>query len=425
MNPDPQLPDSLWAATAEPAAQTPPLEGEHQTDVVVVGGGFTGLSTTLHLAERAVEVICLEQAEPGWGASGRNGGQVVPLLKQDPDTVVRLLGPERGERLNRVALKKVDLVFDLIKKHNIACDAERSGSLQVSATDKGIRDLERRREQMVKVGHDISWLDRETTCSKTGTNRYRAGIRFNRAGKIQPLSYARGLARAALGAGANIHGRSPVTAIERKSDGSYIVTTPSAAVHTNSVVVATNAYTEDLMPEVARSFFPLYSFQVATTPLSDNVRSTVLSDGEVCADPLGALLYWRLDAAGRLLIGNIGDVPGGIARKWPERVMSWLYPQADGQRFEYQWSGRLVMTHDLLPHLHEPAPGMLVGVGFNGRGITMGTMMGKLMAERLTGATPDEIDVPISSVPRPVFQGLRVKGLEMMMRASQIRDLFR
>ena len=285
---DPPLPDSLWAATAEPAPQTPPLAGEHRTDVVVVGGGFTGLSTALHLAERGVEVICLEQAEPGWGASGRNGGQVVPLLKQDPDTVVRLLGTERGERLNRVGLEKVDLVFDLIEKHNIDCDAQRSGSLQVSATDKGIRDLERRQEQMIKMGHDISWLDREQTCSKTGTNRYRAGIRFNRAGKIQPLSYARGLARAALGAGANIHGRSQVNAIEPNSNGSYKVTTPSATVHAGSVVIATNAYTEDLMPEVARSFFPLYSFQVATTPLSDNVRSTVLSDGEVCADPLGA-----------------------------------------------------------------------------------------------------------------------------------------
>ena len=425
MSIDPQLPDSLWAATAEPAPHTPAIEGDCQTDVVIIGAGFTGLSTALHLAERGVEVICLEQAQPGWGASGRNGGQVIPLLKQDPDAVVRLLGRERGERLNLVTLGKVDLVFDLIERHNIECDAERSGSMQVSATERGIRDLERRREQMLRLGHDVSWLDRDQICTKTGTMRYRAGIRFNRAGKIQPLSFARGLARAALEAGANIHGRSPVTTIERKSDGSFKVDTPIATVRAKNIVIATNAYTEELLPEVARSFFPVYSFQVATTPLSDNLRKTILSDGEVCADPLGALLYWRLDATGRLLIGNIGDVPTGITKIWPERVTSWLYPQAGGQPFEYRWSGRLVMTHDMLPHLHEPVPGMLIGVGFNGRGITMGTMMGKLMAERLTGSTPEEIDVPFTSVPRPMFQGLRVKGFEMLMQASQIRDLFK
>ena len=321
MNENPELPPSLWAATAAPAPTVPPLAGAHRADVVVIGGGYTGLSTALHLAERDVEVVLLDMAEPGWGASGRNGGQVVPLLKQDPDDVVRLLGTERGERLNQVALRKVELVFDLIERHEINCQAERSGSLQVAATDKGLRSLAERMEQMVRRGHDVSWLNRDETCAKTGTTRYRGGIRFNRAGKIQPLSYARGLANAAIRAGASLHGRSPVTAIERQPDGAWQVSTPTASVRSVNVVVATNAYTGELMPNVAKSFFPIYSFQVATTPLGNNVKRTILGDGEVCADPLGALLYWRLDHEGRLILGNIGDIPRGLTSKWPERVL--------------------------------------------------------------------------------------------------------
>jgi len=199
---DPSLPKSLWAATACAAPETPPLEGECTTDVAVVGGGFTGLSAALHLAEGGARTILLEAAEPGWGASGRNGGQVICGLKLDPDELIAKYGAERGERLVEFAGGAADLVFDLVSRHEIDCHAERSGWIQgVHATSK-MPLAERRAEQWARRGARTEVVSRQRMAELTGTERYAGGWIDHRGGVLQPLSYARGLAAAARRASA-------------------------------------------------------------------------------------------------------------------------------------------------------------------------------------------------------------------------------
>lgn len=209
------LAPSLWATTAAPAPDTPPLAESGTADVVIVGGGFCGLSTALHLAERGIRPVVLEAREVGYGGSGRNGGQVIPGLKYDPADLVARFGRERGERLARFAGGTADVVFDLIARHGMDVPHRRAGWIQGAHTETGLAEVERRAAQWADLGAPTRVLDKAEAERLLGTGRYRGGWLDGRGGAIQPLSYARGLARAALKAGASIHGASPVTSLER------------------------------------------------------------------------------------------------------------------------------------------------------------------------------------------------------------------
>src|SRR5262249_36469313 len=218
------FPSSLWAATATPASSYPPLRGEVTTDCVIVGGGFTGLSTALHLAERGIGAVLLEANEPGWGASGRNGGQVIPGLKLDPSELRARYGEERGRRLTATVGGTADLVFDLIARHQIACDAARVGWIQGAPGPKGLAEVRKRAEEWAAAGADVAVLDGDEVRARVGGGDYVGAFLDRRGGTINPLSYARGLARAAAAAGAKIHGDSAALALEATGRGWRVVT---------------------------------------------------------------------------------------------------------------------------------------------------------------------------------------------------------
>src|SRR2546423_5593277 len=188
------LPPSLWASTARPAPETPPLDASRQADVAIVGAGYSGLAAALQLAEAGVSVVVLESGEPGWGASGRNGGQVIPGLKFDPDELVAMFGPDAGEHLVRVAGAAPDTVFDLIGRHGIDCDARRCGWIQPAFAAADLDLIARRAEQWQRRGAPVEVLDRDTTRRLVGSPIYHGGWIDRRAGSVQPLRYARGLA---------------------------------------------------------------------------------------------------------------------------------------------------------------------------------------------------------------------------------------
>jgi glycine/D-amino acid oxidase-like deaminating enzyme len=398
------LAPSLWAATAPPAPPTPPLAAPVATDVCVVGGGYCGLSAALHLAEAGVRTVLLEAEEPGWGASGRNGGQVIPGLKHDPDALAAMFPGEAGERLIRFAGGTADFVFDLIERHRMEVPRRRAGWIQGAHNRAALAEAAARAEQWARRGVASVALGRAATAEKLGTDRYPGGWLDPRGGAVQPLAYARGLARAAIAAGAAIHGGTRATALARRNGRWHVATAAGASVTAEQVLLATNGYTGDLWPGLRRSIVAMNSFQVATLPLSDNLRASVLPEGHVTSDTRRLLLYFRLDHEGRLLMGGRGPLrePSGPA-DWGhlERVLAKMFPHLAGTPIAFRWCGRVALTRDFLPHLHAPAPGLIVDIGCMGRGIGLQSAMGAAIARYLQNGDAEALPFPLLPV-RPI-----------------------
>lgn len=403
------LASSLWTATAGHVPDHPPLAGEASAEVAVVGGGFTGLSAALHLAERGTSVVLLEAEQPGWGASGRNGGQVIPGLKEDPDAIERIYGPGMGRRVNLMAAQAPDLVFGLVERHGIACDAVRGGWIQPAHGEAGRRALDARVEQLQRRGAPVELLDRKAVAGRLGTDIYLGGMLDPRGGALHPLNYALGLAGAASRAGARLHGCSRVRTLERTGPH-WRLRTASGSVTAGKVLLCTNGYSDGLLPGLARSVIAVRSVQVATEPLPEKLREGILPGGACASDTRRLLVYFRLDGAGRLLIGGRGaQSERGIeaAQERLRRRALQLYPRLAGVAWEHHWGGYVALTEDHLPHLHEPQPGLLAGLGYNGRGVAMATAMGKVLAERALGAEPEDLDFPVTGLREVPFHGLR------------------
>lgn len=411
------LPPSLWAATAPPAPPTPPLAGAQRADVLVVGAGFTGLSAALHLAEAGARVCVLEAHEPGWGASGRNGGQVNPTLKHDPDELVRLYGAARAEPLIDAVSRSADLVFELIERHGIDCQPVRKGWLQVAYSPKHIAAMHARAEQWARRGVATQMLDRADVAARLGTEAFAGGWLDGRAGGIQPLAYTRGLVRAAQAAGASVHGGSAVTSLERRGSQWHASTSSGASVVADQVLIATNGYTGGLWPGLSRTVLAANSFIVATAPLQGAAAHAILPGGETASTSQRLLLYFRKDAQGRLLMGGRGhfaDPAGPADFAHLERSLELLFPQLGPLEYEYRWAGRIAVTRDFMPHVHTPAPGLTIALGYNGRGIALATSMGRHVAARLLQ--------PGADFPYPVtpLQPIPLHGLQRFYIAAGV-----
>lgn len=405
------LPPSLWAATAVAPQPTPALVDSARTDVLVIGAGFTGLSTALHLAERGTSVCVVDSHEPGWGASGRNGGQVNPTLKHDPDELVRILGEPQAERLIHAVSQSADLVFDLVRQHDIDCQPVRSGWLQLAYAHKAVAAMHARARQWQRRGAPVEMLDETAVAQRVGTRAFAGGWLDGRAGAIHPLSYTRGLVRAAGRAGAAIHGGNAVTALTPEVSAgkrSWRATlSTGASVVADQVVIATNGYTGSLWPGLQNTLLTANSFIVATRPLAPDLASSILARGETASTSQRLLLYFRKDAEGRLLMGGRGffaDPRDAKDFSHLERSLELLFPQLGPVDYAFRWSGRIAVTRDFMPHVHEPAPGITVAVGCNGRGIALCTSFGKHLASRLTDGAAD-FPYPISPIkPIPLHQ---------------------
>ncbi len=400
---------SLWSATAPSVVPTPALSESVKVDVAIVGAGYTGLSTALHLAERGVSVCVLEAHEPGWGASGRNGGQVNPTLKYDPEQLVQMYGPERAEPLISTVSNSADLVFNLIKRHSIDCAPVRKGWMQVSYTDKGVAGLHARADQWARRGVPVQPLDAAAVTARMGSQAFAGGWLDGRAGAIQPLAYARGLVGAALAAGARIHGQSAVTGLQRSGAGWLLNTAGGADVTADQVVLATNGYSGNLWPGMAQSILAANSFIVATKPLSGRAADSILPGQETVSTAQRLLLYWRKDSHGRLLMGGRGlfnDPTSPTDFAHLERSLALLFPQLGPLEFEYRWAGRIAITRDFMPHVHEPAPGLTLALGCNGRGIALCTSLGQQLAGRLCDRQA-QFAYPVTPLQRLPMHGLQ------------------
>ena len=390
---------SLWDQTAQ---ERPSAGGAlpAAVDLAIVGGGYTGLSTALHAAEAGLSVHVIEAHEIGHGGSGRNVGLVNAGVWMPPSAVLAALGPDRGPRFLRRFADGPAMVFDLIERHQIRCEATRSGTIHAAHAPAGLRDLAARWRDWAAMGEAVDLLDADAMAQKLGSRRYMGGLLDHRAGTVNPMGYVRGLARAARAAGAGITTGVRVTGLEQ-AGGGWRVATDAGPVAARAVVLGTNAYTDTLWPGLKRSFTPIWYFQLATEPLGDRVAG-ILPEGQGVWDTAPVMRSIRRDGAGRLIIGSMGRVHGdlthGLSQRWARRELARMFPALGPVRFAEAWDGQIAMTPDHLPRIHELAPGLYTPIGYNGRGITTGTIFGQAIAGLLTGRDAADLPLPITAV---------------------------
>ncbi|TBW35345.1 FAD-binding oxidoreductase [Siculibacillus lacustris] len=396
----------LWEQSAPPAPVTPALIGDVSADVVVVGGGYTGLSTALHLAEAGVDVVLLEAVEIGFGGSGRNVGLVNAGMWVQPEDLLATLGPIYGERLLDLLGNAPQYVFDLVARLGIDCEASHAGTLHCAVGRAGLVEITERERQWRRRGAPVELLDAREAEAKVGSTAYAGALLDRRAGTIQPLAYARGLAHAAITAGARIHTGSPVIAADRRRT-QWEVRTERGRVTADRIVVATDAYSQGPWAAVRDEQVHLPYFNFATPPLAPEVLRTILPEHQGCWDTKQVLSSFRLDRAGRLVFGSVGALRlTGMAvhRAWAERAARKVFPQLGRVAFESAWYGLIGMTKDNLPRLHRPADDVICFSGYNGRGIAPGTVFGRTIARHLTGQIGAyEMPLPITATETPTF----------------------
>lgn len=382
---------NLWTHSAPPAPATPPLDKSISTSVVIIGGGFTGLSAALHLAEAGVDCVVLEARTIGFGGSGRNVGLVNAGMWVPPDDVIATLGAEVGNRLLTELGEGPGLVYQLIEKHGMECEAVRAGTLHLAVGEEGVKDIKSRAAQWQRRGAPVEVLSAADAARLTGARGFAGALLDRRAGTVQPLAYARGLAQAAIKAGARIFADTP--AMKGARNGSaFVIDTPKGKVTAEKVIMASNAYAF-LIPSMNWSAHKeeitfLNYFQFATNPLPADVIARILPEGHGTWDTGTVMTSFRKDKAGRLVFGSIGALDAiatGTHRAFARRHVKSLFPFIGNFDFEYWWDGRIDMTKTDLPFFHQPEENVWSITGYNGRGISPGTVFGRALAGVATG----------------------------------------
>lgn len=413
--------DSLWKAITPAGPACPPLCGDIDSDAVVIGAGFTGLSTALKLRQAGVQVTVIEAAVPGWGASGRNNGQVIPTLSRpDPDDIEARHG-EAGQRFVKLLRDCAQTLFDTVREHHINAEAEQSGWLQPVHSPGRIAIAERRVRQWSQRGAPVELLDAAQMRALTGSHAWFGGMHNRSGGHINPLALARGLARAAIDAGAVIYSNTPALSYGHH-DGRWQVRTPGGTVRARALVLATNAYTGEfssaLAPQLAREVVPVRSWQMATQPVTEDVRRSVIPGRQALSDTHGELYFARYDARHRLITGGAIVLPFNRADRLRSRIarrLRRLWPQLGEVRIEPVWNGYVGMTDDFMPRFHRLGPDAWGWVGCNGRAVGLSVALGAEFAKAVCGTPPSELALPFTE-PAPVpMHGLARRMAPLML----------
>ncbi len=401
--------DSLWRASAPQGPTLTPLIGELEVDIAIVGGGFTGLSAALHLASLGVSVAVIEAQEIGFGGSGRNVGLANAGLWLEPDKLDKAIGATAGKKLYDTLAAAPDYVYQLIDKYQIQCEATRNGTLHAGVGKLGLKQLQRRYEQMSRRGAPVQLLDSAEAQQRIGSTKFNSALFDPRAGTIQPLAYARGLAHAALQEGAKLFDHSSVQKMEPTSKG-WKLYSEQGHIHAGKVILATNAYCEYAAKQQDQKFIPIHYSQLASKPLSEAQLASILPNKEGVWDTCTVMSSFRLDQQGRFIFGGMGGKSCAL-ENWASQRVSDLFPTLSKVEWDYYWTGTIACSEDHIPHCQELQPGLYSVAGYSGRGIGPGTMVGAELAQWLTGnienlSIPTTLlrDVPFREVKRMFYE---------------------
>lgn len=364
--------------------EVPVVDLPGHVDVLVVGAGYCGLGAAAAAAGAGAAVLAVDKEPLGWGASSRNGGMVIPELKAGPEKLAKKYG-ELAHRLYSEVHEAFDHTERLVA--GMDCDYRRSGQLYLAHTPHHTPHLRRVADEMQRAGETVEFLDREQIRHRTGSVAFDSGVFFEKVGGLHPARFHAGMAAQALAAGAHIHDRTAATSIRRESGG-FLVETTRGSVRAGHVIVATNAYADAAMPELAKRILPINSYIIATEPLDPAVLDLI--GPQMMVDTKNLLFYWRLTADGRMVFGGRNrldpvDVP--VARDFLYDNMVRIHPQVRGVAVDYAWTGYVAMTLDRLPHAGT-VDGVWYATGCNGTGVSLNGWLGHRLGQVVTGQAP-------------------------------------
>ena len=399
--------ESYYAASAVGMADYSQISGSENCDVCVVGGGFTGISTALNLAENGFDVVLLEANRIGWGASGRNGGQMGSGLNWSQAELEKEFGDESAHALwNLCELAKQE-VIGRIDKHRIPCDFKH-GVMAAAFTRKAemkFREVESHLRKKYNH-HSVRIVEREEIGELLGTDKYWAGMLDTSSGHLHPLNYAIGIAGAATQANVRIYEASPVNSYKREAGGYTVTTANGGVVSARIVVFACNAYIGNVSRKISRTIMPFVSCIVATEPLTENVARSINREDIAVFDSKFCLDYYRLSSDRRLLFGGVEKyIPvdsGNIARSVRPRILH-LYPDLKNVKIDFAWGGKIAVTRNRLPSVGRIEGDIYYAQGFSGHGVALTNIVGKILAEKISG-TAEQFD-QFASIPHKSFPG--------------------
>lgn len=414
---------SFYAASADPALSFPALHDSKRTDVAIVGGGYTGLSAALHLAEAGIDVTLVEANRVGWGASGRNGGQLHTGQRRDQDWLEERFGMEEARGLFSLAEEAKALTKGLIAKHNIAC-GWRDGLIETVHKRRLVEDeiayVDKLRDT---YGYDaVEWLDRPALAEALGTDVYFGGRRDRGAGHLDPLRFAQGLARAAAAAGARIHEETAVTGLRGTT-----METPRGTLQADVVILAGNGYLSGVDGEVEARVMPIDNYLLATAPIGAGAPGGLIPGGEAVSDSRFVVYYFRPSADGRLIFGG-GETyslrPPADVAAFVHKHLVRIYPRLAATPIEYAWGGTLAITLPRLPFIRRVRAGVYVAAGYSGQGVALAPFAGKVIADAIRNDNVGRLDT-FAKLPVPPFPGgrlLRYPALVAGMTWYALRD---
>ena len=398
---------SYYAASANPTPSRPPLQGRHETDVCVIGAGYTGISTALFLLEQGFKVTVLEAVKVGFGASGRNGGQIVNSYSRDIDVIERSAGAQQARMMGEMAFEGARIIRERVAKYNIQCDLK-NGGVFAAFNEKQMGHLQAQKKLWERYGHtQLEMLDQRRINEVVNTDRYVGGMLDMSGGHIHPLNLVLGEAEAVESLGGIIHEHSTVTRIEQGAKP--VVHTDKGQVVANFVVVAGNAYLGNLVPQLAAKSMPCGTQVITTEPLSDELAQSLLPQ-DYCVEDCAYLLdYYRLSGDKRMIFGG-GVVYGA---RDPANVEALVrpnliktFPQLKDVKIDYAWTGNFLLTLSRLPQVGRIGDNIYYSQGCSGHGVTYTHLAGKILAEAIRGQA-ERFDA-FASLPHYPFPGGRL-----------------
>ena len=361
-------------------------------DICVIGAGYTGLSAALHLAKAGKQVVILEAARVGWGASGRNGGHVGTGQRADQFALEKWYGKETAKELWRLGLEAVDLVESLVKDHGIDCELGR-GNIHYAAKSSHIGELREEIEHLETAYdyHQLRGVEKADLGSLGSAQGFHYAMIDEGARHLHPLKYCLGLARAAMAAGVTIYEQSKATGLQAQGDGA-VVQTSSGSIRANRVVLACNGYLEKLYSPIASNIMPINNFIVATEPLTEEIARQINPLNASLSDSLFVINYWKLSEDRRLIFGG-GET---YSDKFPSSITDFVrphllgvYPELADTRLDFGWGGTLAITRNRMPDMGVKQGVVYYAQGFSGHGVPTATMAGKLMALSILDSCED------------------------------------